>query len=67
LKTVGAAEDKLDRGPVMFSADELNTLYSLDDKENLPGFNTSSSTSNQSNQFVFRNVSISEVKKFSGR
>jgi hypothetical protein len=28
LQMVGAAEDKLETGPVMFSEDELNTFYS---------------------------------------
>jgi Reverse transcriptase (RNA-dependent DNA polymerase) len=63
LKLVGAAEDKLDNSPIIFSPDELNTFYSLDCDTDLPNSNETSSTSNQSNQFIFRTVSFSVVKQ----
>jgi hypothetical protein len=36
LKIVGAAQDKLDTGPVLFSSEELNSFYSLDTVTDLP-------------------------------
>jgi Reverse transcriptase (RNA-dependent DNA polymerase) len=62
LKTIGAAEDKLDTGPVLFSPEELNTFYSLDTLIDLPS-PCVSSTSNRSDHFVFRTVSFSVVKQ----
>jgi hypothetical protein len=63
LKMVGAADDKLDTGPVLFSADELNTFYSLDSGTVLSSINSTSSILNQSNLFTFRTVSFFEVKR----
>jgi hypothetical protein len=53
----------MDSGPIIFSADELNTFYSSDVVRDLPNSSTNSSTSNQSDQFTFRTVSFSVVKK----
>jgi hypothetical protein len=50
------AEDKLDSGPILFSPDELNTVYSSDIRTN------NSYRSNQSDSFVFRTVSFSVIK-----
>jgi retron-type reverse transcriptase len=61
LKVVGAAEDKLDTGPVLFPPDELNTFYSLDVAVDLPS-PSFSPTSNRSDLFVFHTVSFSAVK-----
>jgi Reverse transcriptase (RNA-dependent DNA polymerase) len=63
LRSVGAAEDKLDAGPIIFSPDELNNYYSSDVVRDLPNTNTNSSTSNQSDHFIFRTVSFFDVKK----
>jgi Reverse transcriptase (RNA-dependent DNA polymerase) len=63
LRSVGAAEDKMDSGPVIFSADELNRSYSLNDGVTLLDSSNISSTSNQSEKFVFRTVSFFVVKQ----
>jgi hypothetical protein len=60
---IGAAEDKLDTGPVIFSPDELNTFYSLDPGADLPGPSIPSSTSNQADYFAFHTVLFSDVKR----
>jgi hypothetical protein len=62
LKIVGAAEDRLDAGPILSSPEELNTFYSIDAVVDLPPTNVLQLTSNQSDSFVFRTVSFSEVK-----
>jgi hypothetical protein len=53
LKSIGAAEDKLDTGSVIFSPDELNTFYSLDPGVDLPVSGIPSSISNQADLFAF--------------
>jgi Reverse transcriptase (RNA-dependent DNA polymerase) len=63
LKTIGAAEDKLDSVPILFSPDELNISYSLNAEVELPRPNTSSPISNQSDYFGFCTVSFSDVKQ----
>jgi Reverse transcriptase (RNA-dependent DNA polymerase) len=62
LKSVGAAENKLDTGPVLFSPDELNDFYSLNSGADLPD-PSSTPNSSQSDQFVFRTVPFSDVKQ----
>jgi hypothetical protein len=62
LRTIGAAEDKLDTGLIIFSPDELNTFYSLDAGVDLPGLNIPLSISNESDLFAFSTVPFSDVK-----
>jgi len=63
LKLVGAAEDKLDSSPVIFSPDELNSFYSSDIVTDLPDSSLPPSSSNQSDHFDFRTVTFSVVKQ----
>jgi Reverse transcriptase (RNA-dependent DNA polymerase) len=63
LRSVGAAEDKLDSGPIMFSPDELNNFYSSDTVPYSPNTSSNPSISNQPDKFVFRTVSFFDVKK----
>jgi hypothetical protein len=63
LRAIGAAGDKLDTGPIIFSPDELNTFYSLDVDVDLPGPSIPSSISNESDLFAFRTVPFSDVKR----
>jgi hypothetical protein len=61
LKTVGAAKNPLDTGPVIFSPDELNCYYSSDVVTDQP-VDTPSAQTPQSEGFNFRTVSISTTK-----
>jgi hypothetical protein len=63
LRAIGAAQDKLDTGPIIFSPDELNTFYSLDSGVDLPGPIIPSTASNESDLFAFHTVPFSDVKR----
>jgi hypothetical protein len=63
LKQVGAAEDKLDTAPIIFTPNELNTFYAMDSVPDLPNASLVSSTSNQPDRFIFRTVPLSIVKQ----
>jgi hypothetical protein len=54
FKSVGAAEDKLDYVLVLFSPDELNSFYSLDEPVEHAGTGTPTLTSYQSSIFAFQ-------------
>jgi hypothetical protein len=59
LRTVGAAENQLDTGSVIFSPDELNCYYSADIVTNQPA---SLARTPQSETLNFQTVSISTAK-----
>jgi hypothetical protein len=62
LRTVGAAKNPLDTGPVIFSPDELNCYYSSDIVTDPPVYTPSAQTP-QSEGFNFRMASISTTKR----
>jgi hypothetical protein len=65
LRTVGAAENPLNTGPMILSPDELNCYYSSDIVNNQPVYTPPVQTL-QSEGVNFQTVSISTTKRESG-